>query len=56
MGFVLVAVIAAAIWFTPSPPQSKVVLLPGADHPLGGTGRPAGEEAAEELDQGGHRW
>lgn len=35
MGFVLVAVIAAAIWLTPSPPQSKVVLLPGADGKVG---------------------
>ncbi len=35
MGFVLVAVIAAAIWLTPSPPQSKVVLLPDADGKVG---------------------
>ncbi len=35
MGFVLVAVIAAAIWLTPSPPQSKVVLLPGDDGKVG---------------------
>jgi outer membrane protein OmpA-like peptidoglycan-associated protein len=35
MGFVLVAVVAAAIWLSPSPPQSKVVLLPGADGKVG---------------------
>ena len=35
MGFVLVAVIAAAIWLTPQAPQSKVVLLPEADGKVG---------------------